>query len=333
MENAIYDPRTARTVNGQVVRDPFERNIIPADLFDPVAVKIQSYFPQPLNNNLVNNFPLQAPYRQIQAIPSIKVDHVFTERARMSVYFSPMRTDKDNGNLGLPDPISERRDQFIRSHMTRINYDHTLTPTVLLHLGVGYARYWNPDTAPASITGFDAAKELGYRSGLDTGFPRMLGLTSSFGGMSNFGPTSRNILSSDKPTAVASATMTRGSHTLKFGGDWRVESYTNADSSLVQGISGFSSSQTGLPSTLGQNLQGGGVGFPYASFLLGLVNNTDLGGKSDPQYRRKTWAAFAQDTWKVTPKLTLDYGLRYDVQTPPQEIHNRTSTFSPTTPN
>lgn len=333
MENAIYDPATSRTVNGQVVRDQFAGNVIPVSRFDPVAVKVQGLIPKADQPGQVNNFIRRYAYRKIQAIPSVKIDHSFNGGARMSGYWSGQRTDKDNGqDDGLPDPISPRRDQIIRSQTVRVNYDHTLRPTLLLHLGAGYQRYHNPDASPQSIQDYDASS-LGFKGQIGSGFPRLTGLSGALGGVSNLGPTNRTLYLQDKPTAVASLTYIRGNHTYKAGGEWRIDTFTNISTGGVAGIYGFSNVDTGLPSTLGQNLQGGSVGFNYASFLLGRVNNASLSNTQAPQYRRMNWGFFAQDTWKVSRKLTLDLGVRYDLQNPSRELWRRTSGFSTTLPN
>ena len=74
-------------------------------------------------------------------------------------------------------------------------------------------------------------------------------------------------------------------------------------------------------------------GFAYASFLLGLVNNVSIANPIDPRLGKKVFGAYVQDSWKVTRKLTVDYGLRYDYSTYLQEEHGRNPYFSPTTPN
>ncbi|MDZ4802450.1 MAG: TonB-dependent receptor [Bryobacteraceae bacterium] len=333
-ENVIYDPRTTRQQGGFPVRDPFPDNVIPQSLLDPVALKIQSLIPAPINGNLVNNFERRSPYRKIQDIPSIKIDHNLSDKAKFSAYYSLMRTDKDNGQDGLPDPISARRDQIIRSNTLRINYDHTLTPTLILHAGVGYQRYWNPDSSPQSILAYDPVAGLGLKGGFGVGFPRFTGLGSSSGGMGlNFGPTNRTTYIQDKPNAVGNMTWVRGNHTYKFGGEWKFENFTNRGTANVSGSYAFSTVQTGLPALQGIALTGGSVGFPYASFLLGSADSASVNNPADPQYRRKAYAAFAQDTWKVTRRLTLDYGLRYDYQPPMYELHNRMARFAPAVAN
>lgn len=330
LENVIYDPRTTRTVNGFVIRDPFPGNVIPSSLLDPVALKIQELIPRPINGNLINNFERRAAYRKIQDIPSIKIDHNLNDRSKISVYYSLQRTDKDNGQDGLPDPISARRDQIIRSHTTRINYDNTLSPTVIFHAGVGYQRYYNPDSSPTNILDYDVASGVGLNGGFGLGFPRFTALGGTQGGMGlDFGPTNRTTYIQDKPLAVANMTIVRGNHSYKVGGEWKFENFTNKGTAGVAGTYNFAAAQTGLPALQGVTLQGGNVGLNYASFLLGAVSTASVSNPQDPQYRRPAWSAFAQDTWKVTRELTLDYGLRYDYQPAMRELHDRQSMFSP----
>lgn len=345
MENVIYDPRTNRVgLDGRTYRDPFPGNIIPEALLDPVALKIQNLIPLPVNGNLINNYERRSPYRKIQDIPSIKIDHSFTQSSKFSVYYSRMRTDKDNGQDGLPDPISIRRDQLIRSQTVRVNFDQTLRPTVLLHVGVGYQRYHNPDSAPQSILEYDAAEQLGLNGGYGLGFPRITsigiaaagntGVSIPQGGMGfDIGPTNRTLFLQDKPIALANMTVIRGNHSYKFGGEWKFENFTNRGTSGVAGQFNFDRAQTGLPALQGVALPGGNVGFNYASFLLGGANTASVSNPQDPQYRRSAWSGFAQDTWKVTRRLTLDYGLRYDFQPALHELHDRMSMFAPGIPN
>ena len=84
-----------------------------------------------------------------------------------------------------------------------------------------------------------------------------------------------------------------------------------------------------LPYVSSTTLNGGNLGFPYASFLLGQVDSATVSNLQDPQIRKIGLGFYAQDTWKVTHKLTLDYGLRYDYETVWQEIHGRFSSFEP----
>jgi hypothetical protein len=144
-----------------------------------------------------------------------------------------------------------------------------------------------------------------------------------------FGPVNANNYYNDKPTAVSSLTWIRGTHSFKFGAEWRRDIWEDINTRGSQGIYNFSAAETGLPYLSSTTLSGGNVGFPYASYLLGAVDNATVSNLQDPQLRKIGLGFYAQDTWKVTHKLTLDYGIRYDFETVWHEIHNRMSSFEP----
>jgi hypothetical protein len=181
----------------------------------------------------------------------------------------------------------------------------------------------------------DIFKEIGLRGGtLNRQFSSFRGLNQAArGGVQNIGPggQARNLFA--RPSINASVTYVKGNHTYKFGGEFRIEGTPTSNLTNVNGIFTFSGEQTGLPSTQGQNLQGGTIGFPYASFLMGLVGDGNVSRVSNYRAGNQFWAGFAEDTWKVTRKLTLDYGLRYDFSTYVREQYGRAAAFSPTIPN
>src|SRR5262245_180159 len=330
LEGAIYDPATTRTVNGQIVRDPFPGNKILTARFDPAAVKIQNLFPAvaPQYANLLNNnFERRFNYRRIEQIYSWKVDHNLTQNAKLSVYYGMQRTHKDKGQERMAAPISKRRDQPITSKTIRVNYDHTLRPTLLNHFGIGYQRYYNPDTTP--ITDFDAAGQLGLRGAVVGGFPRILAL----GVMDDLGPTNYQLYTADKPTLVDNLTWTHGSHTTKFGGEFRTDSFNNLANNGATGSYTFAAAQTALPYLQATTLNGGGIGSNYASFLLGLVSSASINNPTSVGFRRSSWGSFAQDDWKIRTRLKIYLGLQYDYQNSLHELHDRLTLFDPTLAN
>jgi hypothetical protein len=330
MNGAIYDPATTRTVNGQIVRDPFPNNQIPTSRFDPVAAKILALVPNPTNGSPTKNYPDIFPANKFQWIPSIKMDHTLTNNIHLSGYYSYMATDKDNGGDGLPDPISARRYQVIRSQTIRINADDVLTPTLVLHVGGGFQRYYNPDTTP--LTSFNQSTSLGLNGALVGGFPVIQNLNIN-GQTLALGPSNYGLYVLNKPTAVASVSWIKGTHNFKFGGEWRHENWLNESSQNALGIYGFDPQQTGLPSTNGANLNGGSVGNAFASFLLGNLNSGTIGNVVNPRWERHTAGIYAQDSWKATRKMTITYGLRYDMQQLQHEQKYRTTQFNPTIAN
>jgi hypothetical protein len=234
----------------------------------------------------------------------------------------------------LPIPITELRPQQERSNTFRLNFDRVITPTLLLHAGIGEQHFYNPDSSPASVLGFDAVGKLGLTGGDVDGFPFLSGLSNTYGGMAlNMGPSNANHYTTEKPTAVTSLTWVRGNHTYKTGAEFRLDAFTNRNSVGTTGDFTFSGNETGLPYLQSTTTGGGTIGNPYASFLLGSADSASVSNISDPQWRRHAFALFLQDTWRVTSKLTIDYGLRWDWESYGHELHYRESSFDPTEPN
>lgn len=336
IEGTIYDPMTERIVNGQRVRDPFPDNTIPRERFDPVASKIQDMIPLPTNSDVVNNYlnPWESPLTK--TIPSLKLDYNINTRSKVSFYWSSTSHDEIQGlgppgGDGMDSPITTHRATHTRGHTVRLSLDHTLSPTMLLHLGAGVQTLYQP--GKQDYDSFDQLKELGLPGAQSTFFPNITGLSATQGGMKEMGASKTSEAWLLKPTGAASLTWVKNNHTYKFGAEMRIEGYPYNLLGTSMGSYTFNAQQTGLPSTLGQNLKGGSVGFPYASFLLGLVHSGDISVVSRFRHGKNAWALFAQDNWKATRKLTVDYGLRWDYQTYLKEQYGRVANFSPTTPN
>ena len=337
LENLVYDPNTETTTGGRIYRNPFPGNIVPRSRFDSVSTKMQELFPTPTNSNLINNWVYEIENPRIQNLPSLKLDHNIGSLTKINFYWSYQSTHDVAGNDPLPYPITAKRDKTAAGHTYRFNVDRTITPTLLLHLGGGFLRFNNPDSSQAGSLQYDAVKSLGLTGATTdpSGFPRITGLsTGNFGGMGfNMGPTNANNYYNDKLNSNVDLTYIRGTHNYRIGAAFGNEMWSDRNTRGAQGIFGFSNAQTGLPSLVGTALTGGSVGLAYASFLLGMTSNAQVNAVQDPQWRKNTWALYAQDSWKVTRKLTIEYGLRWDLSGTGHEIHYRNSMFSPSIPN
>jgi hypothetical protein len=339
MEYTIYDPKTDRSApNGQRVRDQFSYqgvlNRIDPARFDPVAVKIQNLIPKPTNTNLTNNYLVPWPSTNYRTIPSVKLDHNFGPRTKISGYWSMTRVtalDQTPFCDGIRSPVTGCRNTFGRAQMFRLNFDQTLTPTTVLHFGMGlHTLQWNDD---GTYPDFDQVKELGLSGASATFFPYITFPTSQpRGGMKNMGPLMQSHELMVKPTANSSFTWAKSNHTYKFGAEMRLEGYPTQVYNPAYGTYAFTATETALAIS-GLSLGGGSIGFPYASFLLGAVNNGNIGVVSRPRMGKQAWALFAQDSWKITRKFTLDYGLRWDYQGYFKDTYGRIANFSPTTAN
>ncbi len=347
MENEIYDPSTTRTVNGQVVRDPFPGNIIPQARIDPVAAKIQALIPTPTNGNTINNFAQFNALSTTTTAPSFKVDQNIGIKSKLSFYIGEWTNDvpKNYGD-GLPYPISSARNYLTHTWIYRLNLDQTMTPTMLLHIGLGEMRYSHIDSAPNSVLDYNAVANLGLNGASRTPapFPELTGLAAlSNGGVtypgqagavsSNLGFTNSGHYLNDNPTAIASLSWIRGNHAFKTGIEWRETTFTDIELAGTGGIYNFASQETGLPYLQMSSVNGADVGFPYASFLLGNVDTASVASGQEPNFRKYGLGTYVQDTWKVNRKLTLDYGIRYDYQQAWSESRNRWAEFAPNVEN
>jgi hypothetical protein len=366
LEGEIFDPTTDHAAaNGQIVRNPFPNNAIPTSRLDPVALNIQNLVPMPTSGGLNNNY--LAGYTGIRHtdINSIKVDQIITSNSKFSVFYTRTHTYAPYSQVlagdSLPPEITVGRGNYDWVHTTRVNYDYTITPTLLLHVGAGYVNQHGPNDYTPAMDSFDPAS-IGLKGTFVTGrFPSILNLCNAIvpagasnpvgcgsqGGLVNLGPTtsggspgSTNSggIYSFRPTGNASITWVRGNHTYKAGTEIVINNFMYAQDATSSGVFSFGAMETCEPylattSLTTCTLGGGTPGFPYASFLLGAVDNGNIGVPTDQHFGQQSYALFIQDSWKITHRLTLDYGLRWDYQTYLREGAGRMPSFSATTPN
>jgi Carboxypeptidase regulatory-like domain len=339
-EGQIFDPQSnIGTFNGYVVRSPFAGNVVPTSRFDPIAAKIMSYMPLPNTggpNAVFNNYAVPT-YKvpKVQGIPSVKIDQNLSSAMKLSGYWSEVRVDSPGGD-GLPDIISTRSPAKDRNHTVRLNYDYTISPTLLLHVGAGFI-YEDSFTGAVSATdksiivpNVNNTKYLSYYSGLSAGARG--GFSAPMGGY-----LIRDFINT-RPSGNTSLTWVKNNHTLKFGGEVIVDGYESSVESFSNANFAFSQNETSQP--YWQSLVGApfNPGANFASFLLGAVDSGSTAGApgSVPAQSRlgnHSLAGFAQDTWKVSRKLTLDYGIRYDYTMYLREQYGRVPIWSASTPN
>jgi Carboxypeptidase regulatory-like domain len=338
LNGGIYDPASRQTLaNGTVVANLFPGNIIPVNRFDPIAVKIQNLIPLPTNANQTANWVEACVTPNNQQTPTIKIDQILPDNSRLSFYFNKLTTNQETTQNCMPYPIAVVRVQAIYGTVPRLNYDKSITPHLLLHAGAGYQRFHNPDSSPPPVLQYDAVGQLGLKgsSTNPAGFPELI--FNNSGSEQQLGPTNANSYYDGTLSSSIATTWVHGNHTSKFGAEWRLNSWTDRNSRGAQGIYNFSSNETADPynntATVNGNGIAGSTGNGYASFLLGQVDTATVNTVQDPQLRRQAWGLFIQDTWKVTHRFTLDYGLRWDLQSWGHEIHYRWTEFGPNVPN
>ena len=355
--NTIYDPLSWQVaasgkLAGQGFATPFLNNQISPARFDPVSVKLLSLISSlgvkpNVQGALVNNYAGTILGGRYSAIPSIKIDHNISAKDKLSFYYSENNTESQiSGPLGnqdgLPQEIGGYRGTFIPTYTERLNYDRTLTPTLLLHLGGGYYHTSFSDRAPflkfnqslLGLQGFIQARQFPSFTGLNCdGPPTAFGCPTTLGGMQNVGTAGQgqSLSYEEKPSFNGNLTWVKGKHTYKAG----IEMYLEQDySGSISGVTMATGvGPTGDPFTPSASLAGYSTGFGFASFLLGDYTGTTQTPYRDPREGQQVWGMFVQDSWKVTRKLTVDYGIRYDLDTAEHEQYGRIAQLNPSAAN
>jgi hypothetical protein len=161
-------------------------------------------------------------------------------------------------------------------------------------------------------------------------------MSNAQGGLADLGNASFNgttLTINQRPTGIATLTWVKNNHTYKFGGELRVDGFPGYNLVNLNGYYAFSANETALPYLNSATLAGNTLGFPFASFLLGQVDQGNVSAPANAKLGSHSLGFFAQDTWKVTRKLTVDYGLRWDYSTYQKEQYGRYPTLDPLAPN
>jgi len=319
-EIVIYDPATTRVVNGVAVRDPFPGNVIPANRIDPAAAAIAALYPNP---NSPGGFTGE--FGETLLDPDAftgTVDHNLSTGHRLSAAVVRTNIPRVRTGTSLPDPIQGNAfRQHVKSWTVRANDEAALGSRALNSLAVGYDAFTTPLIPPTDPR--DWASTL-HMPGLGTSaFPAI-----TFGnGYQVLGST--NYFDYDDNTFLAKDMVSwqKGSHLLKFGGEWRYNRHDARVVGTTQGAFSFTNTLTASPAALTT------TGDSFASFLLGGYRSVSATGPVNTSARWSYGGIYAADEWRANSSLTLTYGLRWEWQTPTREANNLSSEIDLTAPN
>ena len=338
----IYDP--GDTTNGNLAnnggiiananaRVPFPGNIIPASRINPVSALIQTYIPLPANpNSFFNNNPIvntgSRDPGENQAVYAIKGDFNPSDKWRMNGLFSRQYFNGCQICMGpMPGPLGEGFQEFFDNKYVHFNADYIVSPTLLNHFTFGYDHRDGGEAGNERL----GPNTSGY--GLSTEVPGNPSYSKApnytWYGFQNYPNTSSFVQTSSPGNTVDfkdGMTWSKGKQTIKFGAEFLRQNYARSDCNGCGGELGFTNAATGNPGVSTSGLD-------YASFLLGLANSAFFNYNGVINYVYPYYAAYFQDDIKLTKKLTINVGLRYDLPLSRREPNGQSSNFSPTTPN
>jgi hypothetical protein len=296
----------------------YANNTIPQDHISPVSQRIvalyKDYAPQfgGLNNNargLIDNSPHQTPTQFV-----IKLDHVLREQDRLSgswIYNNRPRTLVDGGGVWQAGtttggPLANARYQTYSSHQVRLSESHTFTPRFLNVVNFTYN--WDFNSSRSTVPG-NWNEQLGFGDTGSDNFP-VIGFddgTYNYNGYSEtfLGSAWQGKLTGATIIAGDTATWTKGRHNFSFGGDFKAHQINNTSpgGALSYGFTQLTTSGADYHHD----------GFAFASFLEGVPQNKSSESVPFSLYgRQKSLFLYAQDSYKMTPKLTLSMGVRWN---------------------
>jgi hypothetical protein len=335
----IFDPQTTVQNGTAFTRQQFTNNIIPRERWDPVAAKLINAYPLPTSSALTNNLVTAPTRKQNWDQYDVRVDHTQSERDTFFVRYSWSKTATTNPFTfpavqlaGLPKAVGVgNEDTFagtstLRTHHTVINWVHVLSPRWVLDLRAGYVRF-QLDFTQADI---EAGDQLGVKLGVPNANQQdqqnALPIFSPTGYTGIGHSRSLPILRRENTFQyVGNLVFTGSEHTVKTGLDIRRRQLTEYQTNRGNGRFNFAPNITNNPA----NNAGGSA---MAAFLLGapsLIEQDYL--LAWVGIRGTEYSAYVADDWRVTPKLTLNLGLRYELDTPFNEVANRWANFDPRT--
>ena len=327
----IYNPFDIYTdAQGITKRRPFPGNVIPASLLDAVALTALQYYPKPNQDpnpiTHVNNWFMQGIGQSFTKQYDLKADHSFNNQLRLTARFSENRNNNDPPNLyALSDPALAAADPYngpsftrTRSATSNLTFVQNATTLWTFTYGLIYSNYGrDPFNAAFDETTLGLPRYMQDTSTLHV-FP-----TFSAGGYSDMGTQGYWKMDRQEGVHQFSGSMTKilGGHSVKAGAEVRQNFLDYAQPGYPSGRFAFGAQTTSEDLNVGNNYQGNG----FASMLVGWGNGSNF--HIDPKaFSRAGYRGFfVQDDWKLSRRLTVNLGLRYEYEVPRTELQNRYS--------
>jgi len=314
---SLYDPNTGNPDG--TGRQPFANNIVPVNRIGPISKQLLQYFPQPNLPGFLNNYVLNVPFSYSGNSYDARVDHNFSERTKVFAKMNTSRYEVVQGSV-MPAAVGDgttARDYTITG---ALNLTHGFNPSLLTELRFGYNRY------RTNVQGTDMTTVTNAKLGIANPNPDPISTTGmgriNIAGMPAIGtPVVYPLINTDNLFEVVDTwSKLTGKHVLKWGAEIhrnRMDRFQPQGLNFgPRGLFNFNPGTTQLNGGPGLGPYGSVVN-SFAAFLIGATDQT---GRTympiTPTNRQTQFAAFLQDSYQVTRKLTLDVGLRYEYYSP-----------------
>ena len=308
----IYDPLTRSVSGADVIETPLQGNIIPANRISSTAKKLLEFYPAPnlASTTLVRNRQ-QAVGRPINKDQFIlRMD--FAESPNSQWFGRYSWGDENQLNQGLAFngfQVLTNVEQYMGSNV------RVFSNTKVNEFRFGLTRFFNSAGRELAFKR-DVVTELGI-PGLKGGAPVTWGIPSvSVSGFSGFGDDSEGPYVNDNKSLqfIDNFSWIRGKHSFRFGGEARRDEYNQIGNQFARGSFIFENDATAI---VQKGVKSGGSSF--ADYLLGYSRRSEAAVSiAQAEFRSWSYAAYFDDVWKLTPKITVNFGLRYEL-TPPWE--------------
>jgi hypothetical protein len=329
----IYDPLTSNLRGGTAV---FPNNMIPSSRLDTVALNVGKYYPKANRepNNPVTfsgNWQRNVPVEDRRQNHLVRIDHDLTEKDKLMgryTIFSPSNNHPlSDPDWGFSDP--DANNNPVRQQNALLAYTRLFSPTLILNATAGFFRFFQHNQGVGF--GENMPEKIGLKGVPSDVFPRFnIGGNPGINNIGASGNHNRRFAFTNFEYG-AKLTKISGSHTVRFGWDYRRYQGSEEGRQQASGQFAFNGQDTRGINAAGQPIAN--TGAPMADFLLGYIHSVLI--RASPTIGRRSYytGGFLQDDWRVSQNLTLNLGIRYDYEAPFYEVADRMANFDPTVPN